>query len=124
MHHWARVSVSQQVHIIIFIVLPNLFFYSSLLAQLSPPPISDNIPGWQTQGWVFHQFISVEQAVSTLLQARDEATLQYELEKLKPSVSSLCRAVGHLPVESPTERLAQSEIAKKVKKNLSSLTQH
>ena len=52
--------------------------------------------------------------MSTLLQARDEATIHYELEKLKPSVSSLCRAVGHIPVETPKERLAQSEIAKKV----------
>ena len=56
----------------------------------------------------------VEQTVSSLVQARDEATLQYELEKLKPNVSSLCRAVGHLPVDCPKDRLAQSEIAKKV----------
>jgi nuclear pore complex protein Nup98-Nup96 len=89
-------------------------YLSSLLSQLSPPHIADNIPGWQTQGWVFHQFISVEEAVSTLVQARDEDTVQYELEKLKPSVSSLCRAVGYLPVDTPKERLAQSEIAKKV----------
>ena len=52
--------------------------------------------------------------MSSLVQARDEATLQYELEKLKPNVSSLCRAVGHLPVDCPKDRLAQSEIAKKV----------
>jgi len=89
-------------------------YLSRLLAQLAPPTIADNITGWPTQGWVYHQFISVEQAVSTLLQARDEATIHYELEKLKPSVSSLCRAVGHIPVETPKERLAQSEIAKKV----------
>ena len=53
--------------------------------------------------------------MSSLLQARDEATLQYELEKLRPSVSSLCRAVGNIPVDTPRERLAQSEIAKKVR---------
>ena len=43
---------------------------------------------WATQGWVYHRFISVEQAMSTLLQARDEATIHYELEKLKPMASS------------------------------------
>ena len=75
--------------------------------------VSDSIQGWQSQGSVFYQFISVEKTVSSLLEARDELTLQYELEKLKPSVSSLCRSVGKLPVETTKEQLAQSEIAKK-----------
>ena len=40
--------------------------------------------------------------------------LQYELERLRPSVSQLVRAVGTIPAATARERLAQSEIAKKV----------
>ena len=50
----------------------------------------------------------------SLLVSRDEASVQYELERLRPSVSGLCRAVATIPVTSARERLAQSEIAKKV----------
>ena len=50
------------------------------------------------------------------LSATDSAiiTLQYELERLRPSVSQLVRAVGTIPAATARERLAQSEIAKKV----------
>jgi len=89
-------------------------YLNSLLSQLAPSHISDNITGWCTQGLVFHQFILIENLVSSVLKAQDEETLQYELEQLRPNVSTLCRAVGKLPVETPKERLAQSEIAKKV----------
>ena len=40
----------------------------------------EKITGWITQFWVYHQFISVKQGVSTLLQALDEATIHYELK--------------------------------------------
>ena len=43
--------------------------------------------------------------------------LQYELERLRPSVSQLVRAVGTIPAATARERLAQSEIAKKVHNN-------
>ena len=42
---------------------------------------------------------------------------QYELERLRPSVSQLVRAVGTIPAATARERLAQSEIAKKVHNN-------
>ena len=41
-------------------------------------------------------------------------TLHYQLEKLRPAVSRLCRAVASIPVTTAKERLTQSEIAKKV----------
>ena len=41
--------------------------------------------------------------------------MQYELERLRPSVSQLVRAVGTIPATTARERLAQSEIAKKVR---------
>lgn len=85
-----------------------------LLDQLAPPHISEHIHGWGCQGKVFHQFISIERAVAALLASRDEAAVQYELERLRPGVSALCRSVATVPAASARERLAQSEIAKKV----------
>ena len=85
-----------------------------LLSKLSSPDISDQIPGWAGQGSVYHQYISVESAVAGVLQAADDTSLQYQMEKLKPAVSRLCRSVATIPVNTPKERLAQSEIAKKV----------
>ena len=91
---------------------------------------------------MYYQFISIERSVESLLATRDEASvqvigiftyerffvafqlichrfcnnqyLQYELERLRPSVSQLVRAVGTIPATTARERLAQSEIAKKV----------
>jgi hypothetical protein len=40
--------------------------------------------------------------------------LRYELERLKPAASNLCGRISSLPVTSTKQRLAQSEIAKKV----------
>ena len=67
------------------------------------------------QGSVYHQYIRLEAAVTSVLEAGDETTLQYELERLRPAVSRLCRAVSSIPVNTAKESLAQSETAKKVK---------
>ena len=40
--------------------------------------------------------------------------IRYELERLKPAASNLCGRISSLPVTSSKQRLAQSEIAKKV----------
>ena len=79
------------------------------------PEVSSKIPGWGAQGSVYHQYVSVEAAVRTALEAEDDTSLQYQLEMLKPAVSRLCRAVSTIPTNTPKERLAQSEIAKKVR---------
>ena len=39
---------------------------------------------------------------------------RYELERLKPVVTGLCRTIANLPVNNSKQRLSQSEIAKKV----------
>ena len=81
---------------------------------MAEPDISCQIPGWGAQGSVYHQYVSVERAVTAALEASDDTSLQYQLEKLRPAVSRLCRAVSTIPTSTPKERLAQSEIAKKV----------
>ena len=64
---------------------------------------------------MYHQYIKLEAAVNSVLEAGDDTSLQYQLERLRPAVSRLCRAVSSIPVITAKERLAQSEIAKKVK---------
>ena len=56
-----------------------------LLSELVPSHISEHIPGWASQGQVYHQFITVERSVRSLLVSRDEASVQYELERLRRS---------------------------------------
>ena len=80
--------------------------------------MSCQIAGWGAQGSVYHQYVSVEGAVRAALEAADDTSLQYQLERLRPAVSRLCRAVSTIPTTSPKERLAQSEIAKKVRQRV------
>ena len=84
------------------------------MSQLAQPEVSEQIPGWGAQGSVYHQYLSVESDVREALEAADDTSLQYQLEKLRPAVSRLCRAVSTIPTNTNKERLAQSEIAKKV----------
>ena len=91
--------------------------YCRLLTQLAVPEVSVQIPGWGAQGSVYHQYLSVEGAVRAALEAADDTSLQYQLEKLRPAVSRLCRAVSTIPTNTNKERLAQSEIAKKVSRD-------
>ena len=93
----------------------TFILHFSLLSRLAVPDISDQIPGWTIQGSVYHQYIKLEAAVNSVLEAGDDTSLQYQLERLRPAVSRLCRAVSSIPVITAKERLAQSEIAKKVK---------
>jgi len=96
------------------IISQEYHYLQSLLASLAPPEVASVIPGWASAGKVYYQFISVDQSVADLLERRDEASVGYDLERLRPDVSQLCRAVSKIPVTSCKERLAQSEIAKKV----------
>ena len=97
-------------------IFKNLHF--SLLSRLAVPDISDQIPGWAIQGSVYQQYIKLEASVTSVLEAGDDNTLQYQLERLRPAVSRLCRAVSSIPVVTAKERLAQSEIAKKVNREI------
>ena len=63
---------------------------------------------------MYLQYIQVEAAVSNLSRATADTEIQYQVERLRPGLASLCRAVASIPVSGPRQRLAQSEIAKKV----------
>jgi len=52
--------------------------------------------------------------IKELLKKRDEQSVGYHIEKLRPQVTSLCSRINSLPISTAKERLCQSEIAKKV----------
>jgi len=87
-----------------------------LLQQLAHnQSIIEQIPGWDSQGKIYLDFLSVGSAVDRVLEQNREQsphTLRYEFERLKPLVTSLCRQIGNVPVHTSKQRLAQSEIAK------------
>jgi len=94
------------------ILAQNYNNLEAYLRQLSD--VAEKIRGWESEGNVYLQFINVDTAVNRFLQERDVNNLGYELERLKPLVTNLCRTISNLPVNNTKQRLAQSEIAKKV----------
>ena len=95
-------------------------FLLDLLRDLSAPGAApEHVPEWHLQGQVFLDFLDVDAEVRDLLERRkagqdEEESLGYEIERLRPRVTSLCGRVGSLPSSTAKERLCQSEIAKKV----------
>ena len=90
------------------------FFFSLLedLAGLEDP--ATKVTHWNTQGQVYHDFITVDLKVRELLEKRDETNVAYDIQTLRPKVMSLCARINSLPVTCAKERLCQSEIAKKM----------
>ncbi|XP_023336271.1 nuclear pore complex protein Nup98-Nup96 [Eurytemora carolleeae] len=91
--------------------------YSQLedfLTSLQDAADAQKINGWASEGKVYLDFIRADTAVNKLRQTRDIENLGYELERLKPVVTGLCRTIANLPVNNSKQRLSQSEIAKKV----------
>ena len=90
------------------------FFYSLLedLANIDDP--ASKVTNWSTQGQVYHDFITVDLKIRELLEKRDETSVAYDIQTLRPKVMSLCGRIKSLPVNCAKERLCQSEIAKKM----------
>jgi nuclear pore complex protein Nup98-Nup96 len=84
------------------------------LNSLAEAASLQKIAGWESEGRVYLEFIRADTAVNILRQTRDIENLGYELERLKPIVTGLCRTIANLPVNNSKQRLSQSEIAKKV----------
>ena len=90
------------------------FFFSLLedLANIDDP--SAKVTNWSTQGQVYHDFITVDLKIRDLIEKRDETSVAYDIQTLRPKVMSLCGRIKSLPVNCAKERLCQSEIAKKM----------
>merc|ERR1712223_1805304 len=61
-----------------------------------------------------HDFITVDLKIRDLIEKRDENSVAYDIQTLRPKVMSLCGRIKSLPVNCAKERLCQSEIAKKM----------
>ena len=82
------------------------------LANIDDP--SAKVTNWSTQGQVYHDFITVDLKIRDLIEKRDETSVAYDIQTLRPKVMSLCGRIKSLPVNCAKERLCQSEIAKKM----------
>ena len=54
--------------------------------ELSGDTLSTKIIDWDTKGRVFYDFINIDMEVKELLQKRDEKSVGYHIEKLRPQV--------------------------------------
>ena len=82
------------------------------LANIDDP--AAKVTNWSTQGQVYHDFINVDLKIRELVEKRDETSVAYDIQTLRPKVMSLCGRIKSLPVNCAKERLCQSEIAKKM----------
>ena len=82
------------------------------LANIDDP--AAKVTNWSTQGQVYHDFITVDLKLRELVEKRDETSVAYDIQTLRPKVMSLCGRIKSLPVNCAKERLCQSEIAKKM----------
>ena len=86
------------------IINDNYEFLHSLLSELASATtsndgkdigvkggdsLSNKIIDWDTKGRVFYDFINIDIEVKELLQKRDETSVGYHIEKLRPQVRYL-----------------------------------
>ncbi|XP_068436301.1 nuclear pore complex protein Nup98-Nup96 isoform X3 [Clinocottus analis] len=93
------------------IINDNHDYLLEFLEGLEVPERSAAVQDWDTAGRVYLDYIRV---IKTLQDIQQEETSGYELERLYGDVTSLCSRVELLPCGSARDRLAQSEMAKRV----------
>ncbi|XP_067113030.1 nuclear pore complex protein Nup98-Nup96 isoform X1 [Osmerus mordax] len=93
------------------IINENHDYLLEFLEGLSVPERSAVIQDWDTAGRVYLQYIQVINTLHTI-QQMDSAG--YDLEQLHTEVTSLCSRIELLPCCTAKDRLAQSEMAKRV----------
>ncbi|XP_028823524.1 nuclear pore complex protein Nup98-Nup96 isoform X2 [Denticeps clupeoides] len=81
------------------------------LSGLAAPDRCSHIQDWDVSGRVFLDYIHV---IRTLRDIQQTESPGYELERLHTEVTSLCSRVQLLPCRTAKDRLAQSEMAKRV----------
>ncbi|XP_068587741.1 nuclear pore complex protein Nup98-Nup96 [Cebidichthys violaceus] len=93
------------------IINDNHDYLLEFLEGLAVPEHSTTIQDWDTAGGVYLDYIRV---IKTLQDIQQMDTAGYELERLRGDVTSLCSRIELLPCSSARDRLAQSEMAKRV----------
>ncbi|XP_069395495.1 nuclear pore complex protein Nup98-Nup96 isoform X5 [Paralichthys olivaceus] len=93
------------------IINDNHDYLLEFLEGLAVPEHSTTIQDWDTAGRVYLDYIRV---IKTLQDIQQMENAGYELERLYTDVTSLCGRIELLPCRTARDRLAQSEMAKRV----------
>ncbi|XP_008584722.1 PREDICTED: nuclear pore complex protein Nup98-Nup96 isoform X3 [Galeopterus variegatus] len=93
------------------IINENYDYLKGFLEDLAPPQHSSLIQDWETSGLVYLDYIRV---IEMLHHIRQVECTGYELEQLHTKVTSLCSRIEQIQCYSAKDRLAQSDMAKRV----------
>ncbi|XP_052555226.1 nuclear pore complex protein Nup98-Nup96 isoform X3 [Tympanuchus pallidicinctus] len=93
------------------IINENYKYLKGFLEDLSPPERSALIQDWELAGLVYLDYIRVIEMVDRIQQL-DCST--YELERLHTKVTSLCNRIEQIQCHNARDRLAQSDMAKRI----------
>lgn len=93
------------------IINENYSYLSGFLKELARPENCAHIQGWDTAGQVYLDYISV---IEMLNHIRQNESSGCELERLHTKVTSVCNRVDQIHCYNSKDRLAQSEMAKRV----------
>lgn len=93
------------------IINDNHDYLLEFLEGLAVPDHSATIQDWDTAGRVYLDYIRVIKTLQDIQQADNAG---YKLEHLYTNVTSLCSRIELLPCSTARDRLAQSEMAKRV----------
>ncbi|XP_068600169.1 nuclear pore complex protein Nup98-Nup96 [Brachionichthys hirsutus] len=93
------------------VVNDNHDYLLDFLEGLALPERSAAIQDWDTAGRVYLDYIRV---IKTLQDIQQTESTSYKLERLYTDVTSLCSRIELLPCSTARDRLAQSEMAKRV----------
>ncbi|XP_072230778.1 nuclear pore complex protein Nup98-Nup96 isoform X2 [Leuresthes tenuis] len=93
------------------IINDNHDYLLEFLEGLAVPEHSATIQDWDTAGGVYLDYIRV---IKTLQDTQQMESDGYQLERLYTDVTSLCSRIELLPCSTARDRLAQSEMAKRV----------
>ncbi|XP_054696566.1 nuclear pore complex protein Nup98-Nup96 isoform X3 [Grus americana] len=93
------------------IINENYKYLKGFLEDLAPPERSALIQDWEMAGLVYLDYIRVIEMLDRIQQL-DCST--YELERLHTKVTSLCNRIDQIQCHNAKDRLAQSDMAKRI----------
>uniref|UniRef100_A0A9L0IPQ7 Nuclear pore complex protein Nup98-Nup96 n=1 Tax=Equus asinus TaxID=9793 RepID=A0A9L0IPQ7_EQUAS len=93
------------------IINENYDYLKGFLEDLAPPERSSLIQDWETSGLVYLDYIQV---IEMLHHVQQVDCTGYELEQLHSKVTSLCNRIEQIQCYNAKDRLAQSDMAKRV----------
>jgi len=99
------------------IIDENYNMLHQLLSDIAIPERSCTIRNWTSGGKVFLDYILLKQKLDSIKQKQTEIT-NYHLEDLETDVITLLNRINIMPVNSSTERLCQSDMARACSKML------